>query len=156
MEIVKTVDMGRYYSNFVCPHCGKTFNIKEAVVSDEITDSKSASSTIQGRKVIHKFIDTHHKVRFCKKYAKRRQNVRTWARRFFWIIAPILLTIFFVISGWKDRDSFFLDILTSLLMSYLTIVFFIAIPFSWILKLFYFDFNLEKARKGNALLSIWN
>lgn len=156
IQINKIDDFWATRSDFVCPHCGKKFPLSEAVVVDEITDTKSAGSTVRGRTITHKFIDTHHKVRFCPKCAKRRDAVRKWMSIFIWIIAPIVLTVLFTIRGWKDTDGIFANIFLSLFLAYLTTVVFILIPVSWIFKWTYFDIDVEKAAKDNALLSIWD
>lgn len=156
IPIRKIDDVWENRSTFICPHCGGEFSVSEAIVVDETTDTKSAGSTIRGRTVIHKFIDTHHRVRFCPKCAKRRETVRKWAAILIWYIAPIALAVFFFIRGWNDIDNILLSIFASLLMAYLTTVIFILIPVGGILNLVYFKIDVEKAAKDNALLSIWD
>lgn len=143
------------YSEFICPHCGKRHDISDAVVVDEITDTKSAGSTISGRNVVHKFIDTHYKVRFCPKCAKKRENAKKWRSRIFWKIAPLGFCAFtvcgMIAKGEVDSIGSFIGVLLmGLFFGYLASVVLVAIPVGIIFKL-YLDIDVDEAAKGNAL-----
>ena len=154
----KAIEDLKYRQNhFTCPHCGKEYPKEIAVINDEITDSKYVGSTVRGRNAIHKFQDSHYQVRFCPSCAKKRSRVRFWLSKFIWIICLLILTVFFTYCALvlKGETNILGSLLSSFLMSYLISIVFVGIPLSWLFKWLYFDFDLEKAKKGNAILSIF-
>ena len=139
---------------FVCPHCGERHNIAEAVIVDEITDTKSAGTTFSGRAAIHKYVDTHHKVRFCPKCAKKRANIRKCLTWLLYGIFPVGFLILWITHDIMVNENnvvgdVILLIGEDLLMTFIATLF-LAIPVELIANL-YFKIDVNKAAEGNAL-----
>ena len=138
-------------SRFICPHCGKEYDIKDAVIQEQITSEKDGGMKVVGRKIVYSTYVDSVKVRFCPHCARKREFISKWNKIATLVVCLVLCLVYMLLF----INLAFKDIMGILPLSIIVWL----IPMSIVdalLEKYYFKVDLEKAKEGNAYPVLFN